>query len=146
MGGIMVRIFIIVIFLSLSVPTLADDAFVCIADLTTGFTFDGTPKKWRSTNFRATSKYFVSKSKTSGEWEVKSVGDPVPLSSCTSVRNDEELVCSEALGWEFRMNRYSLRFLYAYLLGYWDDRTRPPTYVKEGLRQPYLAIGACSPL
>lgn len=89
---------------------MANEAFICVAELATGFAFDRTQKTWRPANFRVGSKYLVSKSKTSGEWEYKPAGGRIEDSPCSSEREDE-LICDDAYGWEFRMNRYNLRFL-----------------------------------
>ena len=43
-GNIMRRLSFITVFLFLSVPALAEDTFVCVAELATGFTFDSTQK------------------------------------------------------------------------------------------------------
>jgi hypothetical protein len=41
----------------------------------------------------------------------------------------------------FRMNKNTLRFLFAYLTGYWGDKPE-----REGRDSPLLAIGKCSPM
>jgi hypothetical protein len=145
-GGIMRRLSVVVILLLLSVPALANEAFICVADSATGFAFDRTQKKWRPANFGTGNKYLVSKSKTSGEWGYKPAGGRIQDSPCSS-EHEDELICDDAYGWEFRMNRYNLRFLHVQRQGYWDDGTRTPKkYVQEGERRPYMEIGTCSPL
>jgi len=42
---------------------------------------------------------------------------------------------------DFRMNKNTLRFLFAYLTGYWADRPG-----RDGRDSPVIAIGKCSPL
>jgi hypothetical protein len=137
----------------LAVPAFAQDAFICIAESAAGFSYDAAQKTWRSATFRTDSKYVVNKSKSSEEWEFKPVGEKVAYSRCSFQDKDsDKLVCHDAYGWEFRMDKYNLRFLYLYKLGYWDDRGRRPRpkeveqWLAEGKRQPHMEIGKCSPL
>jgi hypothetical protein len=46
------------------------------------------------------------------------------------------------------MNKHTLRFLYIYPLGYWNDKLAgsPDERVREGGDTPAIAIGKCSPL
>jgi hypothetical protein len=116
----------------------------------TGFAFDKDRQQWHSADFRAENKYLVSKA-TTGEhaWEVKQVGYEIPYIVCAQDFNELGLLFCAGMG-DFRMNQHTLRFLYFYPIGYWNDT--PEGSVQkgfprpEGKNAPHMAIGKCSPL
>jgi hypothetical protein len=61
-------------------------------------------------------------------------------------------VCSaylfcHGLGSEFRLNKNNMRFLNAYLIGYWSDgQTKGLLLGAEGDNTPSIEIGRCTPL
>lgn len=123
-------------------------SFVCVPDLVTGFRFDVVGQKWTSNSFAATDRYVVAPSSRPGSaWEIKQVGHEAPVAIC-----DEGFNKAGTLGCEgfvvFRMNRSSLRFLAAFVIGFWSDdlsKTPDPLF-KEGANTPSITIGRCAPL
>ncbi len=122
------------------------EGYICVADMAAGFSYnDGT---WHSTSFQATDKFVVSRRTKEDDantkwgnpkvrWKITELGDSTPLMSCEDFTEKGNLYCV-GLG-EFKMDGKSLRFLYAYLYGYWGGPSR------EGKDTPYIAIGKCRP-
>ncbi len=123
----------------------AADSYLCVADLTTGFSYDGAKKKWKSADFRSDKKLVISRGKQkSHTWEAKEVGDSLPGATCEKDFNDAgNLFCSGVF--DLRFNSRSLRFLYVYPIGYWSDGDKPGMS-REGDNTPAVAIGKCSPV
>lgn len=123
----------------------AADSYLCVADLTTGFSYDGAKKKWKSADFRSDKKLVISRGKQKTHaWEAKEVGDSLPGATCEKDFNDAgNLFCSGVF--DLRFNSRSLRFLYVYPIGYWSDGDKPGMS-REGDNTPAVAIGKCSPV
>lgn len=123
----------------------AADSYLCVADLTTGFTFDGSKKKWTSADFRSEKKLVITRSKQKlHAWEVKEAGDTRPGATCEKDFNEAgNLFCSGIF--DLRFNNRKLRFLYVYPIGYWSDDDKG-AMSREGDNTPALAIGKCTPL
>lgn len=120
----------------------ASDSYLCVAEQTTGFTFDATKKTWKSADFRSEKKIAITRSKHKPyAWEAKEVGDSRPGAGCDSDFNEAgNLFCSGVF--DLRFNKRQLRFLYVYPIGYWsDDDSKGAT--REGNNTPALAIGKC---
>lgn len=141
--------YVAVIFLCglLSSTAFAGESYLCIADLATGFAFDKKQGTWGNTNFKPTGKYLVSKAMNKeSNWEIKEVGDSMAFAFCKDDFSENgSLPCGGF--YEFRMNRNTLRFLRAYLIGYWTDGPKSPDRLpSEGADTPAIHIGKCSPL
>lgn len=123
----------------------AADSYLCVAELATGFSYDGAKKKWKSADFRSEKKLVVSRSKQkSHAWETKEVGDSLPGATCEKDFNEAgNLFCSGVF--DLRLNNRTLRFLYVYPIGYWSDGDKTGMS-KEGDNTPALVIGKCSPV
>ena len=130
------------ILLLVALHVFAEEAYVCVADLQTGFMLDKTENEWRATKFQTNDKFVISKAKPQKDrfrpqgtrWEVKLMGEKVSQIWCTDDFNEfGNLVCRGLTG-DFRMNKNNLRFLYFYDMGYWNDRTDTP----------FIQIGKCS--
>lgn len=121
----------------------ASDSYLCVADLTTGFSFDSAKKKWGSAMFRSEKRLVVAKAKQKPyAWEVKEVGDSRPGATCEQDFNEAgNLFCSGVF--DLRFNSRKLRFLYVYPIGYWSDDDKGGLS-REGENTPALAIGKCS--
>lgn len=123
----------------------AADSYLCVAEMTTGFTYDATRKAWKSADFRSEKKIAVTRARQKPyAWEAKEVGDSRPAAVCEQDFNDAgNLFCSGVF--DLRFNNRHLRFLYVYPIGYWsDDASAAPS--KEGANTPALAIGKCRAL
>ena len=114
----------LVFFISvLLAPTTATatETFVCIGDIATGFAFDATSRQWEKASFKSNTKYVITKSSsTETVWEVKQVGKNIPTALCDQDFNDTGGLTCRGFE-EFRMNKNNLRFVRAYLFGYWTD-------------------------
>ena len=59
------------------------ESYICILDMSTGFRFESQGRSWRNAQFKADSKYIVSRSShpsNTGKWEVKETGQTIPVS------------------------------------------------------------------
>jgi hypothetical protein len=124
------------------------ESYLCVTDMITGFAFDKDRQQWHSADFRAESKYLVSKATiASYAWEVKRVGQDHTLIVCREDFNELGLMFCAGMG-DFRMNKHTLRFLYVYPMGYWNTAPAlaPDRGLREGADAPHIAIGKCSPM
>ena len=123
----------------------ATDSYLCVAEMTTGFTYDATKKSWKSADFRSEKKLAITRAKQKPyAWEAKEVGDSRPAATCERDFNEAgNLFCSGVF--DLRVNKRQLRFLYVYPIGYWSDDSGNPAY-REGDNTPALAIGKCRAL
>lgn len=131
--------------LSLAAAAHAADSYLCVAELTTGFTYDAGKKAWKSADFRSEKKLAITRARQKPyAWEAKEVGDSRPAATCERDFNEAgNLFCSGVF--DLRFNKRQLRFLYVYPIGYWSDDSSNPAY-REGENTPALAIGKCKAL
>jgi hypothetical protein len=128
------------------------DGYICTTDMVTGFSSKGG--EWKSADFEPNRKFVVSPATQAehtvtptglampdAKWNVLVVGDKRATNVCPEFDTTGNLICPGPFS-EFRMNKDSSRFLYAYLTGYWD---RIPPGSEAG-DTPYIAIGKCSPM
>ena len=140
-----------ILTLTLSVEAEDSDSYICVADQTTGFTFEqGT---WKSTNFKEDRKFLFKREVAqhdgpnwnSGDkiWSMSELGqenssmlcsDKVNLSSGPIVLDD--IVCHGFTNVKF--NKKSLRVLLSYFVGFTDGDNNDNT--------PTITIGKCSKL
>lgn len=131
--------------------TVAADGYLCVTDMTTGFSFDSASKRWNTTTFKATAQFVVRRPNAddkalyekaaTAKWVVKETGYPIPTAFCAEDFNIAGyLSCGDGLQ-SFRMNKNDLRFLIAYTVGY-VGRAK----ADEGGDTPNIAIGKCSPI
>jgi len=126
----------------ISFGAIAGDSYLCVADLTTGFSFDNARKKWTSADFRSEKKLVIARAKQKPyAWEVKEMGDSRPGATCEQDFNEAgNLFCTGIF--DIRFNSRKLRFLYVYPIGYWSDDDKSGVS-REGANTPALAIGKC---
>lgn len=130
----------------------AADSYLCVTQMVTGFVYDKDAGEWSSASFNANRRYVVSRARVDGfAWEVVQVGETRPSTLCKSdFTGAGNLSCEGSH--QFKMNRTNRRFLHAYLMGYWTDRSGEPGAMgnpylfKEGENTPFVEIGTCSPL
>lgn len=135
----------LVIGLFFATAAMAEGSYLCVAEKTTGFTYDAASKAWKSADFRSEKKIAITRAKQKPyAWEAKEVGDSRPAAVCEQDFNEAgNLFCSGVF--DLRFNKRQLRFLYVYPIGYWsDDNHVAPS--KEGANTPALAIGRCREL
>ena len=69
--------------LSLAAAAHAADSYLCVAELTTGFTYDAGKKSWKSADFRSEKKLAITRARQKPyAWEAKEVGDSRPAATC----------------------------------------------------------------
>ena len=76
------------------------------------------------TSFTADQKYVVSKPMINSigrgnAWEIKRVGESIPIALCKKDFNEFGTLHCTSGSSDFRMSKKTLRFLHAYLAGYW---------------------------
>jgi hypothetical protein len=139
------RIVLMMICLAFSGNALAQNAYICLVDKASGFSFNKGTRAWNGTHFNPSDKYLVKRSQPPDAWEVTKVGQDIAMSSCKNDFNDYGYLFCEGIQ-PFRMNRKNLRFLTAYLIGYVHDGLGSTGLGPEGSNTPSIEIGKCSPL
>ncbi len=136
-------------------PMLAQsEGYICTQDIVTGFAHERNGI-WRQGRFLPDQKFIVrpatesertlsavrgERNATNNKWVVQPLGLALVAVCPDDFKANGDLVCHGPIE-EFRMNKNSLRFLWAYLSGYWDA---PPG--NETSDTPTVAIGKCSPM
>lgn len=101
-------------------------------------------KTWRSTTFRAESKYVVSKSDRAGEaFEVKRIGQSFAGYRCKQSFNEYGYLECDGLG-QFAFNKRNGRFLVTYTIAYMNVGIGPEL-TDANSDTPSIEIGKCSP-
>lgn len=138
-------VFVFAVANGISVASAAPTSYLCALDEMTGFSYDKSLKQWHATNFRASKKFILSRSKQQKfAWEVTEVGSTLPGAACEKDFNESGNIFCTGL-FELRFNRNQLRFLYFHAIGYWNDDNSSDLF-KEGSNTPAIGIGKCSPL
>jgi len=144
-GALMTRLLTLTAFALLPMVARAE-GYICVTDMATGFAYKAGA--WRSTSFMPKEKFLVVRA-SGGEapqvkWGVWPLGEEQAIAWCRDEFDKSgDLVCKETrlVDVTFKMNKNTLRFLYAYLVGYWDR-----TAANESKDTPAIAIGKCSPM
>jgi len=166
----MTRLLILAVF-ALLIPQLAHgEGYVCVEEMVTGFKYTGgnwhsadfqpgekfivRPPTQIDRGYLDDVIKLPNADKL--KWVVSKTAAALPIFACTgdfsalgnllcrpvvvgpSNRYDLSAVSNPS---DFRMNKNTLRFLFAYLTGYWTD-----TPDNEGKDPPVMAIGKCSPM
>ena len=138
-GMSVVTVFAVGCLLSTSVR--AEDSYLCAGEQATGFGFNEKNAKWNAANLTA-KRWIVKVDDTySKGFVVLEEGAKYPASFCGYFDSAGNLLCQGF--WQFRMNRRSLRFISAYLEGYWNYDAKDMKN-KEGESAPSIEIGNCS--
>jgi hypothetical protein len=119
-----------------SFSCIAQDAYLCITEGSTGFYFNSNQKIWEQTKFKTDkNKNILKKIKNNWEWRDfgNDWGEP-----CGSLNEYGYLNCKMIFG-ELRFNSKSLRFLTTYTVGYVDGSN-------ANSNTPAISIGTCTPL
>jgi hypothetical protein len=137
-------------------PMLArGEGYICITDMATGFAYRN--EAWRETSFKPNEKFIVRPPRDGehallaghwgipdAKWVVERLGQGVGSAGCLDFDAAGNLFCNGAVMNfvidDFRMNKNSLRFLHAYLAGYWDKTSA----TGDGRDTPFIDIGKCS--
>jgi hypothetical protein len=135
-------------------PLLAwGEGYTCIEDMATGFAYENGV--WQQAHFKLEGKFIIRPATEfdqnswmsialgipKAKWGVGKLGEKEPIASCEYDFDTAGSLYCRASFYEFRMNRKSLRFLHAYLSGYWNS-----TPGDEAGDTPFINIGKCSPM
>ena len=124
-----------------STSAFAQETYICIADLSTGFAFNKTTKNWFSTNFNVQDNKYVLSQKNK-LWYWKKVGAPENATiECGEFNPAGYLNCS-SYGQVLSFNKTNLRFSLTNSVGYVSGELLGV----EGSITPFMTIGKCSPL
>ena len=91
------------------IPSTANaEQYLCIADLSTGFSYSSTHKKWRSVDFNTDdSKYVISKSDiTNMAYKITIIGQSYVSAWCEDDFIDSGILFCERGNIQFRFNGY----------------------------------------
>ena len=126
----------------------ADDSYLCVADMATGFQYNKALDKWEISNFLADEdKYLVSRSTDNNiVWEVKRLGESSRFALCKEDFIQHGLLYCE-FNIIFNMNKFNLRFIYIRPHGYYNSRSKNDQDLllyEDGSSMPYIEIGKCS--
>lgn len=132
----MIKKFALLTFLSLvSSLSSAQQAYVCLANSSTGFSYNSNTRSWDRTNFKTGDEKKLLK-KFSGGWEWSSFGE-ASTQKCGEINSYGYLNCDILFG-TLRFNKNTLRYIETYTVGYLDG--------DKGGDTPSITIGKCSAL
>ena len=139
--------FILLICLVVASISIAADSYLCVADKSVGFRYNEQSKKWVEAIFDVTDvKYIITTSEplidnekiSNRAWAIKNLGDEYPFAYSNENFSNNDSIIIKA-GYEFFIDKKSLRYLKVYNQGYWSGKD-------NNKDTPYLEIGKCSPL
>jgi len=127
-----ILLLLIVVLLPMSVNA---ESYLCITEHSAGFIYDKNTKEWESAEFKADSKYIVSRS--DGDiipWSVVKHGKNLIMDLCTEDFENGYLKCDK-----FTMGKENMRFILVNTYGF-------VIHGNEGEDTPNMEIGKCSRL
>jgi hypothetical protein len=133
---------------------LGQEKYLCVAELATGFAYNENSKSWVIGNFKADSKYIISKSDNKEyKFKVTKVGENYPTFECKEGGNEYGYLHCQGIG-QFSFNKNNGRYLMTFPIGYFNviperrksfgDKSKTPFTDKDS-ETPYMEIGKCSP-
>jgi hypothetical protein len=130
-----------------AIPAQASaQTWLCIADMTTGFGFDKTTKRWKETSYSPEESRYIVTPSNKPEWEylVMEFGsdDTIPYATCRDGPTRYGFISCDALFGEFKFNKNNLRYVRTSVVGYAEITPTTPT--KDGDDAPVIEIGRCS--
>lgn len=117
----------------------AQDAYLCIPDASTGFTFNSTSKAWEVARFTVANRRYVMRSQGAA-WSWSEMGDP-HQDKCDAITQYGFVNCGGII--EIRFNKNTLRYQRWMTIGYVMSERNAAS---EGSNTPFLEIGRCSPI
>ena len=146
----MTKIGVTAVLLCCLLTTLAsaDDSYLCVSDMSTGFKYNKALDKWEIANFIVDeNKYIVRRSTDKNiAWKVKRFEQDSDLALCKEDFNKYGFLFCE-LNNIFKMNKFNLRFVNIHPLGYYNSSSKDnqnTLLYKDGSTTPYIEIGKCS--
>lgn len=139
--------FIIIIFLLFNPLIAGSEQFRCTADKTTGFRYNGNSKIWEITEFISENKFIITKSDKNGySYKIVKSGEKEPSCLCKGEFNDHGyLFCKGYYGTEFRFNKNNGRYIFSFLMAYYNVLPNKNQLTDKDSGTPYIEIGKCSP-
>ncbi len=131
----MKKIFLLIIFAISANSSYAQQAYVCVANSSSGFKYDKNIRKWESTKLIPSDDKKLLK-KDVGGWSWASFGSGYP-ERCGEINKYGVLNCQTFFG-SLIFDKDTLRYMETYMAGYVDGD-------REG-NTPSITIGKCSPL
>src|SRR5690606_3924058 len=121
---------------------LAQDQYLCISEQSTGFS--PSSNKWQPASFNVDNERFVLRRKRESDtiettWLVVALGKNWPTAVCDDDFTEYGWLYCSGLGYEWRINRKSLRFMYWYYMGYVRGE-------EDTGDTPNITIGKCAAL
>lgn len=127
--------------------TASAEQYLCVAEKSSGFSFDPRIGSWKTATFRTEAKYLIARSKEPGyAFQVTRIGDNYAMANCKEDFNEPGYLFCRELGGEFKFNKKNGRFLTVYSLGYYNVVLGVNTITDETSDTPSMEIGKCSPL
>lgn len=141
---------IIAAILAITMPAQASaQSWLCIADMSTGFSYNKTLNKWEHTRFNVDDERLIIKPSTgtSRAYEVFEFGNTsnIAAATCGSAPNEYGFLFCDGLFGEFKFNSKNLRYVRTYIAGY-VEILPDNLFSKEGNDTPNIEIGKCSPI
>jgi hypothetical protein len=129
------RLIFLVILFAFTTKSFAQQAYICVADNSTGFMYNPNSRAWDRTGFRVSEDKKLLKKVGQG-WEWSSFGSNFG-EKCGEINSHGFLNCDMLLG-SLRFSKNTLRYVETYTVGYTDG--------DKGGNTPSITIGKCSPL
>jgi hypothetical protein len=130
------------------VPIANAEQYLCVAEETSGFTYDTRTKSWDSASLPTDAKYLLSESKDPRyAYHLTELGNNYELVSCKKDFNPYGFIfCSgprlSVLDYDFRLSRRDGRFLLSFPVGYYAlARGLGRQLAEETSPNPYMQIG-----
>lgn len=128
----------------------AAESWLCIADQSTGFKFNGLTKRWESANFNVKDVRYIVKETpgSSSAWEVRQFGDQglLPDAWCSKTFNDAGFLHCTGLGGSFTLNRNTGRFQNYFQGSFlsFNPNSTNALFRTDGGDTPFIELGKCS--
>lgn len=142
------------LIVTLNGPAAADGAYLCIADMATGFSLDQSTKQWQVTRFDISkSRYVVKYNENGATWN--EFGSPLPPVQCSAFDRFGYIACPPSGGvQQVTFNRMNLKYQLIQLAGWIGSDLPPPDKRLASLWNsfqtkpdtPLIEIGRCSAL
>lgn len=136
-------------------PTLAQDAYLCVAEGVAGIAYYEQTKQWSATIFSPSGKKHIIRRAKDGErslgplggdefkWGLFNFGSAIPTTICRDDFSESGTIFCQSLTTLF-FSRKTLRYQTTYQIGYVNPDISGKD--KEGGDTPHIEFGKCSPL
>ena len=135
------RIFCLVFLSTFSLSAIGQTSYLCISDLSVGFSFNKGSQSWERANFNVKNEKFMLSINSSGEWRWKEFGKEGTGVFCGKQFSEHGYLRCESFT-QVSFNRKNLRFQSYYPVGY----VNKGIVGNEGGDTPAITIGTCSPI